>query len=407
MVWKLLRKNISVGQIFGYSIASLIGLSIVISAVKIYDDVRSIFEDEDSFISKDYIVISKQVSTAGTLGLGGSGTTFSEEELEDLRQQPWVREVGEFQAADFNVLAALDFGGRGMSTQLFFEAIPNEFFDIESDKWTFSPPASSSDATQQDINLIEIPVVISRDYLTLYNFGYATGRGLPQINESLVSKVPLTFYLSGNGHREVYKGRIVGFSSRLNTIAVPENFMEWANERYSSEGKTSPSRLIIEANTPGDPRIQQYMTDHSYEVAGDKADNGRANYFLTVATTIVIAVGIVITVLSFFILMLSIYLLLQKNRQKLHDLMLLGYSPTQVSRPYYMLVGIINLSVLILAILVMLCASRYWVSQFSAIGIKSASPATAVIVGFCISVCVTILNCAAIRSIIRKNFFQS
>lgn len=405
MVWKLLRKNISVGQIAGYSLASLIGLSIVISAVRFYDDVRSVFEDEDSFISKDYIIISKDVSTVSSLGLG-NGTTFSNADIEDIKSQPWVRDVGAFEAADFSVTAALDFGGRGMSTQLFFESIPDKFFDLESEKWKFEAPGNPALVTQQDVSSIEIPVIISRDYVTLYNFGFAAGRGLPQINENLISTVPLTFYLSGNGHHETYRGRIVGFSSRLNTIAVPSEFMEWANKRYSDRSDPEPSRLIIEANTPGDPRIEQYMQKHSYQVAGDKADNGRANYFLTVVTTIVIGVGALITILAFFILMLSIYLLLQKNKQKLHNLMLLGYSPGQVSSPYYRLILIINLMVLVLAIVFMSLASAWWVDRFNAIGIKSGSPWAAIVVGVSISLLVSVLNCFAIRRIVRKNFYS-
>lgn len=401
MVWKLLRKNISPMQIAGYSLASLVGLAIVISAVKFYDDVRSALNDEDSFISKDYIIISKKVAATAALGVG-SETTFSADDIADLKAQPWVRDVGEFRAADFNVTASLNFSGRGMSTQLFFEAIPDRFFDFQSEKWEFDAPGDTASVTDY-----EIPVVVSRDYLALYNFGYAAGRGMPQINENLVSTVPLTFYLAGNGHHETYKGRIVGFSSRLNTIAVPLDFLEWANRRYSPMARTEPSRLIIEANTPGDPRINQYMESHSYDIAGDKADNGRANYFLTVATTIVITVGAVITVLAFFILMLSIYLLLQKNKQKLHDLMLLGYSPGQVARSYYGLIVIINLTVLILAVIAMIGASGYWVERFSAIGISSASPLAAIVTGCCISTIITILNCLAIRRIVRRNFYAT
>lgn len=400
MVWKLLRKNISAGQTIGYSVASLIGLAIVISAVKFHDDVSSAFNDRDSFISKDYIIISKQVGAGGLLG-PGKGTTFSEAETKRIAAQPWVREVGEFKAADFNVTASIDFGGRGMSTQLFFEAIPDRFFDIESDRWTFTPPAGEADIAD-----IEIPVVVSRDYLTLYNFGYATGRGLPQINEAMVSAVPLTFYLSGNGRHDLYRGRIVGFSSRLNTIAVPLEFMDWANGRYAPDADTRPSRLIIEANTPGDPRINEFMERYGYERAGDKADNGRANYFLAVATTIVISVGAVITVLAFFILTLSIYLLLQKNRRKLHDLMMLGYSPGEVSAPYCRLVAVINGAVCVMAVAVMLVVSARWTKAFAAIGIEGASPLTAIIVGAAVSAVTTALNCLVIRRIVRRNFYR-
>lgn len=406
MVWKLLKKNISVGQIAGYSLASLIGLSIVLCAVKFYSDVSSAFNDDDSFISKDYLIISKQVTAAGTLGFGGQ-TTFSKAEIDEIKAQPWVRDMGEFTAADFNVQASVDLAGRGMSTILFFEAIPDNFFDLKSDEWSFEAPASSGNSVEDELKGIEIPIVLSKDYLALYNFGFATGRGMPQLNENLVKNVPLTFTLSGNGHHDTFRGRVAGFSSRLNTIAVPLDFMEWANRRYSSHSKDNPSRLIIEANTPGDPAINSFLEKNSYEVAGDKADNSKANYFLNVITSIVIAVGAIITVLAFFILMLSIYLLLQKNKEKLHNLMLLGYSPGQVARSYYILIASINVAVLLLAIAVMVVSSPVWTEKLAAIGISSATYLSAVLVGVAITALVTFLNCFAVKCVVRKNFFNT
>ncbi|MDE6395656.1 MAG: ABC transporter permease, partial [Muribaculaceae bacterium] len=250
------------------------------------------------------------------------------------------------------------------------------------------------------------PVIIARDYLTLYNFGFAAARGFPQLNEGLVQSMPITLRLVGNGHVDDYRARVVGFSSRLNTIAVPEEFMEWANARYSVGGTPDPSRLIIEANTPGDPAIAKYMEDNSYEIAGDKADNSRANYFMTVVTGIVITVGAVISVLAFFILMLSIYLLLQKNRRKLHDLMLLGYSPGAVARCYYILIAVINAVVATLAVIAMLLASGYWVEQFETIGITSSSPLAAILTAFIIVAVITLINCLAVRRIVRKGFYD-
>lgn len=406
MVWKLLRKNISAGQILGYSLASLIGLSIVISAVKFYSDVHSAFSGEDPLLTGDYLIISKPVSTTTMLGNKTSGN-FTAKEIADLNRQPWVDTVGAFQAAGFNVNAAIDFGGKGMSTQLFFEAIPDTFLDVTPDQWSFDSPAAPKDATAQQIADIQIPVILSRDYLALYNFGYASARGLPQLNEKLIQSVPITFYLSGDGRTDAFRGRIVGFSSRLNTVAVPMSFMDWANARYGAEADSqSPSRLIIRTNAEGDPGIQKYMETHSYEIAGDKTDNSRANYFLRVATTIIIGVGALITALALFILMLSIVLLLQKNKQKLHDLMLLGYSPLQVSRPYIIMVCAINLCVLVGAIMVMTVASMYWTDKLSVIDITSASPLAAIAVGIGIAAALTLINCMAIRHIVRKNFFS-
>ena len=61
-------------------------------------------------------------------------------------------------------------------------------------------------------------------------------------------------------------------------------------------------------------------------------------------------VGLFISILSFYILMLSIFLLLQKNTVKLENLLLIGYSPTQVATPYYILTVGLNVLVLLLAI---------------------------------------------------------
>lgn len=391
MVWKLLKKNISASQIFGYALANLVGLAIVLCAIRFYGDVQSAFESEDSFVNKDYLIISKQVSTMHTIGMGGS-TTFDEREVSRLRSQPWVREVGEFTAANFSVQMSIDFSGNGMSTFLFFESIPDNFLDIAPDDWKFDPT-----------NPV-VPVIMSKDYLALYNFGFAASRGLPQLSESLIGNVPLTVQLSGNGKSATLPARIVGFSSRLNTIAVPEEFMSWANREYSSSEIPDPSRLILEVNTPGDPDIERYMERNGYEIAGDKADNSKASYFLTVVTSIVIAIGAIISVLAFFILMLSIYLLLQKNRQKLHDLMLLGYAPAQVARPYFILVMVVNGTVLVLSELIMMLGASWWQPRLQEIGVSAGSVIPAAITGVVIIAFVTILNILAISRIVKRNF---
>lgn len=406
MVWKLLRKNISAMQIGGYTLASLVGLSIVISAVKFYGDVQSAFDDEESFISRDYIIISKTVSAMQTAGVGAE-TTFDDDDIADLRSQPWVRDVGAFTSAAFNVEARMNLGNRGMTTHLFFESLPDKFIDVKPEQWHFSAPAGDpATVAPEALADIEIPVIISRDYLTLYNFGFAATRGYPQLNEGLVQSVPIVFDLGGNGHYDSYRARVVGFSSRLNTIAVPQDFMDWANRRYSYNDDNKPSRLIIEANTPGDPAIDKYMAANGYEVAGDKADNSRASYFMTVVTGIVITVGAVISLLAFFILMLSIYLLLQKNRRKVHDLLLLGYSPGDVARCYYALIAVVNVTVAVLSIVIMLVASASWVERFETIGLTSSSPVAAIVTALAVAAVITTINCLAVRRIVRRNFYE-
>ena len=394
---RLLRRNISVGQILGYAVANFVGLAILLTALQFYrDTTKAENSADDSFISRDFLIVSKHVSDINTLKGRTSG--FSAEDIADLSRQPWVEKVGEFTPSRFHVNGAVEFGGRGMSTHLFFESIPDEFFDVKPEGWGFNPADSSA----------IIPIVISRDYLALYNFGFAASRGMPQLSEQIVGSVPLQLSLSGNGRRVERTGEIVGFSSRLNTIAVPESFMQWANAEFGDDTEpTEVSRLIVQTNDPGNPAIEKYFNENGIEVSGEKLNQGRAAYFLSIVSAVVIVIGFVICALAFFILMLSISLLLQKNKDKIHDLLMLGYTPRQVGAYYYRMVAALNASILVAALIVTLIASRLWTGVFAALGLTTTGCGVTILAGVVLMALVTCVNIIAIHRNVNRNFYNS
>ncbi len=395
LMWKLLRKHISKTQLVGFSLANLVGLSIVLMAVQFYQDVLPVFGDEESFISKDYLIVTRNITSAGAM-MGGNAE-FAEQQIADIEAQPWCRQVGRFTASEFGISATIGTSGnRAMRTQFFFESIPAQFIDVPGAQWAFDPARP------------EVPVIVSRDYLSLYNFGFAAAQGMPQISEGQAGSIPLNFTFTGNGLSEVMRGRIVGFSNRLNTVIVPSEFMQWANKRYGQGTAQQPLRIIVEVNRPGDPAIADYMQAHRYDVAGDKASSGKAYYFLTLIITIVIAVGVIISLLSFFVLMLSIYLLLQKNTRKLRDLLVLGYSPAQVSAPYIKMVLAVNAAVLVLSLLVLLAVRGSYMPALLQMGAGAGSMSLAVtaLVALAIMAAITTGNIVAIRRKINSLWIQ-
>lgn len=390
LIWKLLRHNINTSQMAGYALSNFVGLAIILTALQFYIEVSTVFENDDSFMSRDYISVSPKVTGFGSLS-SPNPQTFDSATIADIVRQDWARHVGKYTSARYNVTASLDMGGNSMSTALFFESVPNEFFDITPPGWTFNPEHP------------EIPIVISKDYLALYNFGFASTRGLPQLSEEIIGVIPLRISISGRGHQMWLPAHIVGFSSRLNTIAVPEEFMQWANDNFG-EGDSVTSRVIVELSKPGDPAIKKYLASHGMEMAGDKADSSSAAYFLSILTAVVVGIGFVISLLAFFILLLSIHLLLQKNKDKLHDLMLLGYSPTQVSRQYCRMVAIINGAVCAGAIIAMLISRAIVNVPLSRIGVEASTPYITVSVGVAAMITVTLLNFASIRRRVIRYF---
>ena len=150
--------------------------------------------------------------------------------------------------------------------------------------------------------------------------------------------------------------------------------------------------------------MMKYFEDNEYEVAGDKVDNGKVQEVFSLITIIVASVGGVISILAFFILVLSIYLLLLKNKEKLHNLMLLGYSPTQVARNYYLMIGIVNCIVLLVSIGVLTIASSLWSTPLENLGLKGAPMWDSIIVGSLIMIVVTLSCFVIISRNVKKNF---
>ncbi|MCR8917629.1 FtsX-like permease family protein [Bacteroides sp. ET225] len=390
MIWKLLRQHVSVAQLVGFALANLCGMVIVLMSVQFYKDVLPVFMQGDSFMKKDYLIVSKRVSTLGSVV--GRSSAFSSAEQAELEEQPFTKSVGAFTPARFRVSAGMGMQGMQLSTALFFESVPDAYVDTDLEGWSFSPGQE------------EIPIVLPRNYLNLYNFGFAQSRSLPQLSEGVLGMMKLDIRMSGRGQVKQMKGRIVGFSDRLNTILVPEAFMNWANATYGDQKEAGPSRLIVEVKNPADDRIAKYLKDKGYETEGDKLDAGKTTWFLKMIVGIVLAVGLVISVLSFYILMLSIYLLLQKNTKKLETLLLVGYSPARVARPYQLLTVALNAVVLALGLLVVSLVRSAYLDVLGRMfpQMKGGSMAVAVTVGIVLFLIVSAINIAAVRKKINS-----
>ena len=195
------------------------------------------------------------------------------------------------------------------------------------------------------------------------------------------------------------KGNIVGFSNRLNTILVPQSFMKWANENFAPNAEAQPARLIIEVSNPADSAIASYFQKKGYETEDGKLDAGKTTYFLRLIVGIVLGVGLFISILSFYILMLSIFLLLQKNTTKLESLLLIGYSPNKVALPYQLLTVGLNVIVLVLSIGLVSWLRSYYIDSIRILfpQLETGSLWAAISMGILLFIVVSVINILAVK----------
>lgn len=348
LVWKLLRQHISWPQFVGFFFANLFGMTIVLLGYQLYCDILPIFTANDSFLKADYLVVSKKIGMANALGQQHSG--FSKDEIADLQAQPFVKGVGQFTSTAYKAEATMGVSGmKILNSELFFESVPDPFVDVSLDNWHYTPGDSL------------VPVILPRSYIAMYNFGFAQNHSLPKINEGLVGMIDLHIRVQGKGGQGYFKGKVIGFSSKLNTILVPQSFMTWSNSHFSPDSEMPPSRLILDVTNPADQRIGTYLEDHNYELEDNNLDAEKTTYFLKLMVTLVMGVGVVISALSFYVLLLSIYLLVQKNTTKLQNLLLIGYSPSRVALPYQMLTLVLNFAVLVASFSLLLMIRSYYI----------------------------------------------
>ena len=384
LIWKLLRQHISGLQLLGFFLANLVGMLIVLFAVQFYRDVRPVFTQDEGLIPGDYIILSKRISAVGL----GNNASFTEREIKDIKEQSFCKRLGGFTASQYkvNCYAGID-GVANFGTQMYFESVPDEYLDTKKEQWRW----------QEGNNFV--PIILPKSYLTIYNFGFAQSRSLPKLSEGVISMIDMTLLLRGDGKEHRLKGKVIGFTNRLNTILVPESFMLWSNQDLAPNADTSSTRLIMEVKNPTDPKINDYVQKKGYDIDEDKLQAGKTTYFLKIMTTVVACVGLLISLLSFFILMLSIYLLVQKNSKKFQTLMLLGYSSGKVSLPYQLLTILLNALVLLLALGLLYLVRHSYMNILWNIfpTMKEQSFLPAIILGVLLFLLVSVLNSIAIR----------
>ena len=393
LVWKLLKQHISPGQLIGFFVANFFGMLIILSGIQLYNDVYPLVSDDGGIFKKDFIIISKKISAFSAIG--NKKSDFSEPEIADLHKQPFVKQTAPFTSSQYEVVGNVNVmkGSVNMSTEMFFESVPDAYIDVKNDEWRY------------DVHSDFVPIIVPKNYLNLYNFGFAQSKQMPQLSEGIVGLVNINIWIQGrSGKKTELKGRIVGFSNRINTILVPETFMNKMNNEYGYKEKVRPSRLIVEVKNLSDPNIVTYMRKNSYEVEGNDLDSGKTFYFLKILTSVVVGTGLLISLLSFFILMLSIYLLLQKNTRKLENLLLIGYTEKSIARPYQLLTILLNAGVWITAVMALFFIRK---SYLGALGgfFPNYEPGTfyqSVLVGLIFFVFISFINGTIIRRKISK-----
>lgn len=354
MVNKLLFSQQRFGILAGAVIGSLTGIILLLGSMQLYFDFDRLINGSSDINQPQYLVINKQVSVVNTLFGGQKG--FSGEEISGLKKIEGVMDVAPLTACRFKA-GIKDLPGIPMNySDIFFEAVPDEFTDVSKDAWKWNPGDSI------------IPIIFPRDFIKLYNFGLAPTQGLPPITEDMVGLAEFTVLLNTPKGQVAFKGKVVGFTERINTILAPQSFVDHANKEYANvePGQYAPSRVIIRCKGTATSQLVDYFSENGYETSEESLRNSKISSVLNLIMNVFVGLGSIIIFLSLMIFLLYSQLIIAKSSYEIQTLIFVGYSPRALIMKYMKFYTMIY-CVLMLTALLCVYFIKIWVGAVASL----------------------------------------
>jgi hypothetical protein len=270
--------------------------------------------------SDSSMVVSKRVN--GLLPSDPALCTFSQAELESVRALPFMDRVEPVVSNSFEVRVEVAFADSRLSTLGFLEAMPEGAV----------PDLPKGFEWREGDSVV--PLVIPRDFLTLYNMGFAASRGLPTASEEFLKSIDLGLEASGPGGRQGFKLKVVGLTSSVSTLLAPKSFLIWANSHIGSGDSGRPRRLVAFPKAGMGREAQDWAraSDAKYDFSGgDQAAKGLAGA-LSAALRASLALGLVLVAVFACLMALMNRLFAMGNETAIRDLMAIGYASARIAR---------------------------------------------------------------------------
>ena len=351
MLFKLQKKTLIISQIIGYAFTLLIGATIILVTSQFYFDIKPLLSQETDLFKTKAVVVSKNISVFKSINK--EKIYFTDEEFKELENQPFIKNISKFNNASFKIKAYTKESKKvpGFYTDLFFESIPQKYLDVETEEWDWNP------------SLDFIPIIIPENYLKLYNFGFAQSQGLPVLSKNTISLIEFNIKVSGNNQIKRYRSKIVGFSNKVNSILVPEDFLLWANKEFGRGDKNKTSRVLIEFKNPSDKAILKYFNENNYSISKDKLEFSKLVFFFKLALLFVFFIALVIIILSISFIIISLNLIIQKNKELILNLYNIGYNHNRIAKFYQIFISSTTVLLIIIAIFISNFTRNYYIEK--------------------------------------------
>ncbi len=337
---QLLKKLIRNGTGRKRFVMALLGLSVamllILAAVQIQADYNELLLSKSNQDSIANFLVLNRALTDQTIG----ATTLADSDINDLKKQPFVESVGTLTPSRFKASIQSNSDRFPFFTDIAFESVPDDFIDVTSKDWKWT----ETDAF--------VPIIAPNMFLDFYNFQFSFSQNLPQLTHSVVKMIVFKVNVYGPGGIISFNGRVVGFSDRVSSLLVPEEFMRWGNTHFGKNQDAKPSRVIIKTKDPGNPELAKYLQSKQLVTDTEKTRFSRYRQVVDIVVNISWLSGAVMLVFALLVFTLFIQLTIASSKEEIMLLITLGASPKQLRKFLMRQFFPVNLVIIIVALVI-------------------------------------------------------
>jgi hypothetical protein len=294
----------------GLGIAALL----LLIAVQMQADFSELLQGkQNKDTNTQYLVINRQLNN-NNLNSGG----LREEELAALKKLPEVSAVGIIQPGYFKASLSSTSDRFPFYTDVSFETVSSDFLDEIPEHWTWQEKDEY------------VPIIVPSLYLDLYNFQFALAQQLPQLTPEVVKMIFFNIRIQGPNGEVVLKGKVAGFSDRIQSMLVPQEFMQWCNARFAQGEKRNPSRILIKTKDATSPVLNQFLEKNQLQADKEKTRFSKYREIVNWIAGISGLSGLLMLVFAALVLSLFIQLNIVSKQDEIRLLIQLGASPQQM-----------------------------------------------------------------------------
>lgn len=293
-----------------------IGVLLLLCSIQMYININALLKNKDPQKNGyDFIAVTKTISNENM----SASHAFTDADLAEIKKQAFVEDAAPFLSNKFVVRAN---GGATLpfSSDIFLESIDQNFIDTVPPSFTWVPGNNT------------VPVILSSDYLELYNTVFAPSRDLPQFSEQSISSLIVGLECEGFGGPQNFRANIVAMSDRINTVIVPESFLKWANQHFANSNAAEPNKILLKTKDANDPQLLAFLQKKDYHINKDRTKFGRIKQILQAIVSGLAGFGVLVILLAMVLFSFYLQLMIARSKENLQLLLTIGYSPGWLSK---------------------------------------------------------------------------